>query len=313
MTFVANSDNMKRYMVMLLLVATCLGACKKQQIAPALKQEAGNSWLPTYVAPDNSSGKTGKRRTDMQVVIRKISNSSNQYRLVLKIDSVIMSVGEKDYTIKLPAEATVTAGLAMNDPKDPKNVKLFFAKDQLEFKKENENGYAVYISDPFALEQPLTYELVNVSVRLETSFAVLLDKPLYVDETEEHMVLENGKTIEQAPEVEKYNFDAKENGKFSGNITISGDPAEAIEGFTLTFDPPFIAGETNSKISYEPIEMKKTFFNKQTGVARYEATKGRWDGEYSDGKRPQYVTFKPKTNNPSYFVMAHKVFLWESN
>jgi hypothetical protein len=288
------------------------GSCTKETCtAPTTNIQANDEWPSSYATPASGSARFGNRHTDLRMVIRKVNNTTNKYRMVLKVDSVEMTIDTKTYMVNVPSETKVTAGLSMKDPKNPDKEIVFFEKGQLTFTKENENRVTVYVGEPFVSDIPFTYELVNVSLKLETNFAILLGKPLNENYDELHMVMENGKTIQQDPTIEKYNFNVKSNGKITGNVTISGDIAMGVPYLKIELEAIVITG-LSIKPAYDPIEMVRTHFNKETGVARYEIVNGRWDGEYSEGKQPGFATIYPMSvEKDKYFDKAVKVDLWE--
>jgi len=148
------------------------------------------------------AAKAGERKSDLKVVIRKVNNAENKYRLVLKVDSVqLNSVVPTDNPTFQPItgqDNVVFAGLSVPNPTNPDVDQVIFTKEQMVFRQTNENGYFVYVSDPFETDVNFDYELVGIEYAIEIKNNGL---PIVISDKAEYFILPGGKSIEQAPEV----------------------------------------------------------------------------------------------------------------
>ncbi|MBP6730504.1 MAG: hypothetical protein KA149_00505 [Chitinophagales bacterium] len=255
-----------------LLTATFLFAgCSK--VNEALEKDTVvTPFADTYANTNDGSRDNSFRKTNMKIVIRPVNNAINTYRLVVKVDSIAVDVNGTPVYVDVPAEATIKAGLSKQDPNNIDLDKVVFAKDQLTFRKENENGYAVFVSDPFSTDEKFDYQLVKVNLGITTNFAVLLGKPLDFNETEMHMVLPGGRTVIQNPEPEKMIINVKNNGTVNLQLAISGDPAQTVT-VTAVVRVNFNPGEGAAPPAPPTTgTLTPVIFNKNTGVSVWRAT-----------------------------------------
>jgi hypothetical protein len=255
-----------------LLAATFLFAgCSKVNEAPE-KDTVVTPFADTYAETNDGSRDNSFRKTNMKIVIRPVNNAINTYRLVIKVDSIAVDVNGTPVYVDVPAEATIKAGLSKQDPNNIDIDKVVFQKDQLTFRKENENGYAVFVSDPFSTDEKFDYELVKVDLNITTNFAVLLGKPLNFTEIEQHMVLPGGRTVIQNPEPEKLIINVKNNGSVNVQLALSGDPAQTVT-VTAVVRVNFNPGEGAAPPAPPtPGTLTPVMFNRNTGVAVWRAT-----------------------------------------
>lgn len=181
---------------------------------------------------DPSANKNPDRHSNLKVVIRQVNNAENTYRLVLKVDSVGTDLDGDgvEEMVPLGEAATIEAGLSLPDPQNPDDALVIFNPDGLTFRKQNENGYYVFVSDAFTSDIDFDYELVGVQYRITprwTHVAVTHK----IAGSGQYFILPNGKSIEQAPKVT--NFRAKGPGR-------AGAGSSAVFGAIrlTTFDDP---------------------------------------------------------------------------
>lgn len=259
---------MKNILYTLAVITILLSSCSKNEI---IEKDTTSTFSDSYMPNPDGSRDNSFRKTNMKIVLRKVNNEVNKYKLVVKVDSIAVEVDGTTQYVDVPAEATITAGLSKQNPENIDIDQIIFSKGELAFTKENENGYAVYVSTPFTYNGTLEYELVKVTLGITTNFAILLGKPLNFNETETHMVQQNGKTIIQNPEPEKLLGNQKNNGSVVMQLAISGDPAGSI-GYIL-FKPEPIKPTTPGQLPkvLAPIELKLKNANRNTGVNLYYA------------------------------------------
>jgi len=194
--------------------------------------------------------KADDRKSDLKVVIRKVSNAVNTYRLVLKVDSVqLNSVVPTDNPTFQPItgqDNVISAGLTIPDPTNPDLDQSIIIKGQLVFRKQSENGYFVYVSDPFETTVKFDYELVTVDYNLKVTNNSF---PIEINEERDFFILPNGKTVEQAPEVARLkpprlNLLAGSKTVRVGSV-ISNDPAGQIT--KMLFKGNLTATDVNQK------------------------------------------------------------------
>lgn len=195
---------------------------------------------------DPSANKNPDRHSNMKVVIRQVNNTENTYRLVLKVDSVSADIDGDGVEEMLPLgdDATVQAGLSLPNPQNPDDALVVFGQTSLTFRKQNENGYYVFVSDAFTSDFNFEYELVQVSYLIGRW---KFDDDASQDESYskvagsgQYFILPNGKSIEQDPDVT--NFKAKGPGRAgagssavfgSMRLTTFDDPIGQVKGVKL--------------------------------------------------------------------------------
>ncbi len=234
-------------MVCLLVLASCQ---KPEDLTPGKDISYTQSDFVDTEAIGVGAEKDGDRRSDLKVVIRKVSNAVNTYRLVLKVDSVqLNSVVPTDNPIFQPVLGTldnILAGLTIPNPTNPDLDQAIFTKEQLVFRKTNENGYFVFVSDPFETDVNFDYELVGIDYTIELKHNGL---PVVVSDKADFFILPGGRSIEQAPEVARLkppriNLLAGNKYIKVGSV-ISNDPAGQIT--KVTFQGSLAAIDVNQK------------------------------------------------------------------
>ncbi len=221
-------------MFCLLVLASCQ---KPEDLAPGKDISYSESDFVDNEIINPSTNKNGDRKSNLKVVVRQVNNAENTYRLVLKVDSVSVDLNGDgvDELLPLGENAVVEAGLSLPNPNNPDDNLVVFGQSNLTFRKQNENGYYVFVSDAFTSDFDFDYELVEVSYRIgrwkfdddasqDPSYTKIVGSGQF-------FILPNGKTIEQAPKVT--NFKAKGPGR-------AGAGASAVFGSMrlTTFDDP---------------------------------------------------------------------------
>jgi len=199
--------------------------------------------------------KAGDRKSDLKVVIRKVNNAENTYRLVLKVDSVqLNSVVPTDNPTFQPItgqDNVISAGISIPDPTNPDVDQVIFTKEQMVFRKTTENGYFVYVSDPFETTVNFDYELVSVEYAINLKNNGI---PLVISDKADFFILPGGKSIEQAPEVarEKPTRLAQVGGnqQLKFGLVVGNDPVGEVN--KVTFEGSLIGTDANQK----PLELK---------------------------------------------------------
>jgi hypothetical protein len=111
------------------------------------------------------------------------------------------------------------------------------------------------------------------SAKVETNFAILFEgigKGGSCDDENDYFLLPNGHSTEQAPTVKKVTFPKTEDGSVM-RITISGDPAEAVESVWYTPEPYADPKDPNVIIKPEPIEFHRSEpSDKKIGICCYD-------------------------------------------
>jgi hypothetical protein len=290
---------MKKTVFVLLAAALSITGCKKEATAP-IKNTADAYALSDFIDsratdPTASRSNTISPKSDMKAIIRKVANTTDQYRLILKIDSVEIEdkdlitgvISPKMVDMETLSQITITAGLSIPDPINPVKETVFFTKGSMQFTKQNENGFYVYASAPFVgpsgtTDEPngFAYELVKITPSIVAWYTFDdvhgLDQSRMVDINDTHscFIIPSGKAIEQNPTVEKtiaFLNTAKEIQKIE--VTISGDPAQETE--SLTFVPNIILKDPKdpkSGIQLPSVQLVKTQFNQNAGVAKFETS-----------------------------------------
>jgi hypothetical protein len=149
---------MKKIISFCLLASLAFTACRKDTLSPV--SESTHASVDDFQSPvsGGSNARRGSADDHLKIAIRKIENKENMYRLVIKMDSIEITEKGETKLIALPKDATVTAGLSIPDDKDPKASKVIFEKNELNFKKQNEKGFTVFVSDPFTTDVNFDYE-----------------------------------------------------------------------------------------------------------------------------------------------------------
>lgn len=227
----------------------------------------------SYADINDGSRDNSFRKTNMKIVIRPVNNAINTYRLVIKVDTILVDVDSKLQYIDVPASAIVKAGLSRQDPNNLDKDLVVFAKEQLTFRREIENGYAVFVSDPFATDAKFDYQLVNIDLSITMPSPVQPGAAITFTEAETHMVLPNGRTLIQNPEPEKLIVNVRNNGNANVQLTISGDPARAVSATAVVR----VRFNNNGGAAPPPPPanvgaLGEVLFNKNTGVVVWRSS-----------------------------------------
>jgi hypothetical protein len=224
---------MKHLTAIMILCMLVFASCQKE---PALTNAKDISYSESDFVDNEVIGlnanKDGVRRSNLKVVIRQVNNTENTYRLVLKVDSVALNADAAELDPKFEPiyslDVVVYAGLSVTDPNNPDIDKALFTKEQMVFRKQSENGYFVYVSDPFTTDVKFDYELVGVDYTIKVQSNSL---PIEVSAKSQYFILPSGKSVEQAPDIAKI--------RLSGPGR-SGAGASAVFGKlkVTTFDDP---------------------------------------------------------------------------
>ncbi len=241
-------------MVCLLVLASCQ---KPEDLAPGKDISYTQADFVDTEAIGVGSEKAGDRRSDLKVVIRKVNNAENTYRLVLKVDSVALnSVVPGENPIFQPVLGSldnILAGLTIPDPTNPDLDQAIFTKEQLVFRKTNENGYFVFVSDPFVTKVNFDYELVGIEYAIELKHNGL---PVVISDKADFFILPGGKSVEQAPDVAKVKafgrVGAGENALFESlRVTTFDDPIGEVK--QVVFKGSVIGLNNNKKEEAVPL------------------------------------------------------------
>ncbi len=242
---------MKHLTPIIILALVLFSSCQKE---PALNNSKDISYTQADFVDTEAIGvgaeKDGDRKSDLKLVIRKVSNAVNTYRLVLKVDSVqLNSVVPTDNPTFQPItgqDNVVFAGLSVANPTNPDVDQVIFTKEQMVFRQTNENGYFVYVSDPFETDVNFDYELVSVEYAINLKNNGL---PLEISDKAEYFILPGGRSIEQAPEVAR--LKPPRINLLAGSKTVkvgfvlANDPADQID--KVTFKGSLAAIDVNQK------------------------------------------------------------------
>lgn len=297
---------MKKIISLCLLSLLALSACKKDTLSP--ESENTQTSIDDFQSQVSGGSNARKGTSDdhFQIAIRKVENKENTYRLVLKIDSIYITEKGETKLIALPEDATVSAGLSIPNTEDPKASVVIFEKNELTFKKQNEKGYSVFVSDPFkscevvpVMSATCNFEYELVRVETEIQLGRRFGDFEVVEGWGDFIIVPPGKAISQNPEVVK----TKTQGKWTHSsgvefanttiITIAGDPAQKIN--TLYYLPDLIRIPEGTSVkgivvSLQAVEFKKLDFNPNTGVARFICSD--FEAIYGNGKAPKEWTGK---------------------
>lgn len=276
---------MKQLTALAILCLMVFASCKKENPLTADNHTvAANFTDNEAIVP--GADKAQDRKSNLKIIIRTVNNASrNTYQLVLKVDSVSVGTNAEgdEKLVAMAPDAIITAGLLIPDATNPDLDQHIFLKNSLQFTKVVENGYYVFVSDPFVTNSSFDYELVGVdySIKLPNN-----GQPIVVSDKNEYFILPGGKTVEQAPEFALIKDPKWASGDLVMNVTIEDDPAEQVEKVVLFFDPIIDPKDPKKLIEFAPLVFEKTHFNRNTGLSRY-VLRGRWDGEYADGAQPK--------------------------
>lgn len=248
-----------------------LAGCSK--VNDVTKPATATEFTDSYATINDGSRDNSFRKTNMKIVIRPVNNAVNTYRLVIKVDTVAIDIDNKLQYIDVPASAIVKAGLSKQDPNNLDKDLVVFAKEQLTFRREIENGYAVFVSDPFATDAKFDYQLVTVDLSIAIPSPVLPGAAITFTEAETHMVLPNGRTVIQNPEPEKLIVNVRNNGTTNLQLAISGDPARAVSATAVVR----VRFNNNGGAAPPPPPanvgaLTEVMFNKNTGVVLWRAS-----------------------------------------
>ncbi len=283
---------MKKTLTLLLMAALAFTGCKKEitGIENSAEHYALNEFIDSRaIDNDASRSNTISPRSNLKAIIRQVANSTDKYRLILKVDSIEMEVKDPKtgeivlamVDIESLKDVKVTAGLSIPDLINPDKETVLFAEGGMTFTKQNENGFFVYASAPFGgpsgtTDEPngFAYDMVDISYNI-SHFGTDIFAPGHVRDRHRCFILPNGKAIAQNPEVERVNAGGKWTHS-SGQvfvetmvITIANDPAQEIE--KITFVPGLIK---DTKYPFDMIQMpsldfEKTVSNPNTGIAKF--------------------------------------------
>lgn len=251
----------------LLLLAGC------SKLNDVTKPDTATEFTDSYAVINDGSRDNSFRKTNMKIVIRPVNNAVNTYRLVIKVDTVAIDIDNKLQYIDVPASAIVKAGLSKQDPNNLDKDLVVFAKEQLTFRREIENGYAVFVSDPFATDAKFDYQLVNVDLSITIPSPVQPGAAITFNEAETHMVLPNGRTVIQNPEPEKLIVNVRNNGTANLQLAISGDPARTVSATAVVR----VRFNNNGGAAPPPPPanvgaLTEVMFNKNTGMVLWRAS-----------------------------------------
>jgi hypothetical protein len=300
---------MKKIGIVLLISALSMTGCKKESttLKDTTESYSLSDFMDTRVTENTASrSNTISPKSNLKAIIRKVANTTDKYRLVLKVDSIeIENKDPKTGEIKLQmvdiesvTGLILTAGLSIPDPINPDKESVLFTKESMQFTKQNENGFFVYVSTPFGgpsgtADEPngFAYELVKLSYSLIGKWTFddghgLDSRVIEVNDIHSCFILPSGKAIEQNPTVEKVNAQGKwihANGQEFVEyliITIGNDPAQEIE--KIIFVPEAMKIETGDpknpyKIVQLPsVDFDKTVFNQNTGISKFRNKMNFW-------------------------------------
>lgn len=299
---------MKKTLTLLLIAAIAFTGCKKETSNLNKEQYSLSDFTDSRAVEAGVAYKNEIGLSNLKAIIRKVANSDNQYRLILKVDSIYTEVGKsaegvpqfKMVALDMFEKVVVTAGLTMTDPLNPAKEIVFFTKGSMQFTKQNQNGFFVYASAPFTgpsgttdeVNQFWDYELVNIPYTIVGFNGGNISAE--ISELLACFILPSGNMIEQNPEIEKVNNQGKwlhiSGKEFAKTmvVTIANDPAQEIEKFVFKPDLVKVAtGDPNNPVKFvelPSVELQKTQFNQNNGVARFSSD--RWKDTYGDGKSP---------------------------
>ncbi len=185
---------------------------------------------------DPSANKNGVRHSNMKVVIRKVNNAENTYRLVLKVDSVSVDIDGDgvEEMLALGDSATVQAGLSVANPVNPDDALLVFNSTSLSFRKQNENGYYVFVSDAFVSDLDFDYELVGIQYQINPRWTHIAISHK-ISGSGQYFILPGGRSIEQDPKVARVKIKGPRGGESSSaifntiRVTTFDDPTGQLD------------------------------------------------------------------------------------
>lgn len=286
-------------MAIVLVGVLAFTGCKKETINLNEERYSLNDFTDTRAAEAGVVYKNEIGPSNLRAIVRKVANLDNQYRLILKVDSVYTEAGKNAEGVpqfKMIAlemfEQTVivTSGLSITDPLNPDKQSVFFNDGEMQFTKVQENGFYVYRSEPFTSSIDFEYELVNVQYTIKHGKSLrdgYPDSGTVFSEftTGNHLcfILPGGKALEQNPDIEKVTKQGKwtqANGRELAKtlvVTIANDPAQQVAQIIFVPDVVKVAtGDPNNPVKYvqlPTLELVKTHFNQNNGVARFSSDK----------------------------------------
>jgi hypothetical protein len=295
---------MKKTLTLLLIAALAFTGCKKETSTFNKEQYSLSDFTDNRAVEAGVAYKNEIGSSNLRAIVRKVANSVNQYRLILKVDSVYTEVGKNaqgELQYKMIAldmfkeTVKVTSGLSIPDPLNPDKESVFFKDGEMQFTRIQENGFYVYASAPFGGPSGTTdevlnsfdYELVNLQYTITHGRGLRDGYPDGVKEVTSDFtsgnhrcfILPGGKAIEQNPELEK----VKKQGKWTSAsglnlvktlvVTIDNDPAQEAESLVFLPNPVLIpTGDPKSpfkELQLPSVTLVKTDFNQNSGVARF--------------------------------------------
>jgi hypothetical protein len=120
--------NMKKIMSIVLVGLLAFTGCKKETTNINEERYSLNDFTDTRAAEAGVVYKNEIGPSNLRAIVRKVANSDNQYRLILKVDSVYTEAGKNAEGVpqfKMIAldmfeqTAIVTSGLSITDPLNP--------------------------------------------------------------------------------------------------------------------------------------------------------------------------------------------------
>jgi hypothetical protein len=316
---------MKQIMSLALVCLLAFTGCKKETFNANSDKLALSDFTDTRALEAGVAYKNEIGPSNLKAIIRKVDGSDNMYRLILKVDSVYTEVGKDANGVPqfamiafddFEVSPKVTSGLSIPDPLNADKEFIYFKDGEMQFTKEQENGFYVYKSQPFASATDFDYELVTIQYTIihtiQDSYA---GGHITRTTSGSHrcFILPNGKAIEQNPEIEKVNKQGKwihiSGKEFAKTmvVTIANDPAQEIE--KLVFQPDVVKIATGNPaepvkyIELPTVVLEKTLFNQNSGVARFSSS--NLEETYGDGKSP-----KEWTGSGMIYLVNPRVGTW---
>lgn len=205
---------MKKTLTLLLIAALAFTGCKKE--ITGIENSAEHYALSEFIdsrAIDNDASRSNtiSPRSNLKAIIRQVANSTDKYRLILKVDSIEIEVKDPKtgeivlamVDIESLKDVKVTAGLSIPDLINLDKETVLFAEGSMTFTKQNENGFFVYASAPFGgpsgtTDEPngFAYDMVDISYNI-SHFGTDIFAPGHVRDRHRCFILPNGKAIAQ--------------------------------------------------------------------------------------------------------------------
>lgn len=305
---------MKQLTALSLVCLLLFASCQKE---PALvPMDLGSDFFDNEVTAIGAD-KNPLRHSNLKVVIRKAGNGPDTYRLVLKIDSVSINGNGPEEMVALDDDATVTAGLFIPDSKNPDLTQVVFRPNQLTFRKQNENGYYVFVSDPFTSSIKFDYELVEVQYQV-ISFGG--DPTAVTVSKSQFFTLPGGKTIEQDPKPVRGRIDVIPDGRVVYmRLVMADDPIQDVQSILLARKPYRVVNEdgTTEIITPASLAFTKTKQGNNIGVSEWELAlcnslpgRGVWEcgNEILDGVTDYTINVQFHNWNPGSTTVRDDLF-----